>query len=232
MKRRPFLQQFGWAIAALMGRLQQVNLFNPSRQDLPKILILGDSISIGYTPFVQEMFSGKAIVIRPLKENGSPENCAGTTNGIKHIDRWIGKTNWAVIHFNFGLHDLKHIDPKTGKNSTILNDPRQAEPNQYRRNLKFITKKLKATGAKLIFATTTPYPEKPTGPLRAYGDAEKYNKVALKIMKQNQIPINDLYSFVLPRLTALQQPNNVHFTTEGSEKLAEQVVASIVKILS
>jgi hypothetical protein len=223
MKRRKFFQLVG---AGLMTTVIPTATYATSKSNLPKILLLGDSISIGYTPFVQKMLEGKAIVLRPVRENGSPENCQGTTNGLQHIDRWLGDTRWDIIHFNFGLHDLKHVDPETGKNSQKLEDPRQAKPRQYRKNLRVITKKLKATGAELIFATTTPYPEEVGGPLRAYGDAEKYNKIALKIMKKNKIRINDLYNFVLPQMAELQRPNNVHFTKPGSEKLAEQVVRS------
>lgn len=198
---------------------------------LPDVLILGDSISIGYFPFVKKMMKGKANITRPFKENGNSENCQGTTNGIKNIDRWLGDTKWDVIHFNFGLHDIKHVDPETGKNSNNPDHPHQANPRQYKKNLKEIVEKLKATGAKLIFATTTPYPDKAGGPLRDPGMSEKYNNVALKIVKKNGIEINDLYSFVLPRMEELQKPNNVHFTEKGSEALANQVVARISDLL-
>ena len=202
-------------------------VWSMQEENLPKVLILGDSISIGYYPIVKELLKGKAEVVRPFKVNGSPENCQGTTNGIQHIDRWIGHTKWDVIHFNFGLHDLKHVDPETGKNSDNVKDPRQAEPKQYKRNLDDITRKLLSTEAKLIYATTTPYPKEVGGPVRVYGDAKKYNKIAVKIMKKHAIPVNDLYAFVLPQMTALQRPNNVHFTEKGSKALAESVVNHI-----
>ena len=228
MKRIEFLKL---GIAGMVSSIFPFRAYAVKEKALPKVLILGDSISIGYFPFVKELLAGKADVTRPFRENGNPENCQGTTNGIANIDRWIGDTKWDVIHFNFGLHDLKHIDPKTGKNSNKLDDPRQAEPKPYKKNLQLITKKLKATGAKLIFATTTPYPENVAGPLRAYGDAEKYNKIALKIMKKNRVEINDLFGFVLARMSELQRPNNVHFTAEGSKELAGQVLKIIIGYL-
>lgn len=202
-----------------------------SRNELPKVLIIGDSISIGYTPFVKDLLKFQADVYRPMLENGNPENCAGTTKGIANIDRWIGDTKWDVIHFNFGLHDIKHVDPKTGENSSNPQDPQQADLKQYKKNLKVIVKKLKATGAKLIFATTTPYPDTVSGPLREPGMPKKYNKVAIKIMNKNKIHINNLYAFMLPRMKELQRPNNVHFTPEGSEALAEKVVDRIKEVL-
>ena len=66
-------------------------VWSMQEENLPKVLILGDSISIGYYPIVKELMKGKAEVTRPFKANGSPENCQGTTNGIEHIDRWIGQ---------------------------------------------------------------------------------------------------------------------------------------------
>lgn len=225
MKRRRFCQMLGMGFSM---SATPFSVFSMQQDSLLNVLILGDSISIGYTPFVRKILDGKAFVSRPMKDADTAENCAGTTNGIQHIDRWLGDTKWDVIHFNFGLHDIKHVDPATGKNSKKLDDPRQAEPRQYKKNLKKITAKLKATGAQLIFATTTPYPPKQTGPLREYGDAEIYNKIALKIMKKNKIQVNDLHAFVLPRMEELQRPNNVHFTEIGSEKLAEQVAKHIL----
>ncbi len=73
--------------------------FVDSLEKLPKVLIIGDSISIGYLPFVQEYLEGRAYVTRPpFLENGRPENCQGTTHGIKRLEAWIGDTQWDVIH--------------------------------------------------------------------------------------------------------------------------------------
>jgi acyl-CoA thioesterase-1 len=223
--RRNFIKKstaLGLAVSAIPGIAWSQRVGSQ-----PKVLILGDSISIGYYPLVKDLMKGKADVMRPFKANKSAENCQGTTYGIQHIDRWIGNTKWDVIHFNFGLHDLKHVDPMTGKNSDSAKDPRQAEPKKYKRNLKIITKKLLDTKAKLIYATTTPYPKEVGGPVRVYGDAEKYNKMAKKIMKKYDIPVNDLYSFVLPQMTELQRTNNVHFSKKGNRALAEEVVKQI-----
>lgn len=202
-------------------------VFSGSNQNLPNILIIGDSISIGYTPFVRELLKNKATVLRPMLENGKPENCSGTTKGVENIDRWIGETNWNIIHFNFGLHDIKHVDPVTGENSTNPKNPQQAPLKQYKQNIEIIVAKLKVTGAKLIFATTTPYPNETTGPLRKPGMPVKYNQTAIKIMNKNNIMINDLYAFMLPRMNELQLPNNVHFTEEGSFELAKKVAERI-----
>lgn len=197
----------------------------------PNILILGDSISIGYTPYVQQFLAVKANVSRPTLENGKAENCQGTTNGVKNIKRWLGDTKWDLIHFNFGLHDLKHVDSVNGKNSTNPGDPQQASLKEYKKNLAEIVTVLVETGAKLIFATTTPYPDKVDGPLRKPGMPEKYNNAATKIMNKNGISINNLHAFVVPRMNEIQKPHNVHFTDAGSKALAEKVTDRIKEAL-
>src|SRR5690606_22154370 len=127
---------------------------------LPNVLILGDSISIGYTLQVRQALAGKANVFRPHTADGTKaENCSGTTKGVKAIDRWLGDRKWDVIHFNWGLHDLKHVtEPGGNKVSSKASDPLQATVEQYAKNLEQIVKKLEATDATLIFATTTPVP--------------------------------------------------------------------------
>ena len=216
--RRNFMKR---ALALAGGSLMAPAVFGRKKTALPRVLILGDSISIGYTPYVKEMLAGEAEVDRPA------ENCQGTKNGILKIDQWLGDTKWDVIHFNFGLHDLKHVDALTGKNSDKEEDPHQSDVDTYAKNLKEITKKLRATGAKLIFATTTPYPDKVNNPLRKLEDVHAYNRAALKVMKKYRIKIDDLYSFALTIMASHQIPNNVHFTKDGSKELAGKVVESI-----
>jgi len=70
---------------------------------LPAALILGDSISMGYAPLVRERLNGVVHVVRP------EVNCMDSGFGLAHLDEWLGETPWDVIHFNFGLHDLKYL---------------------------------------------------------------------------------------------------------------------------
>ena len=190
---------------------------------LPNVLIIGDSISIGYTGQVRTQLQGNANVIH------NPDNAQGTTLGLAKLQEWLGNTKWEVIHFNWGLHDLKHVT-ETGENSNNPDDPQQANLAIYTTNLEVLVQQLKTTGAKLIFATTTPYP-KGVKPCRLPEDAAKYNAAALKIMKANNIQVNDLYSLALPKLKTLQMPRNVHFKPEGSKVLADQVAAMIQSAL-
>jgi len=196
-----------------------------------RVLILGDSISIGYTPYVQKMLESEMTVIRPTR-NGKPENCSGTISGVANIDRWLqlegGK--WDVIHFNWGLHDLKHVKPGDAKGaaSDLATDPPQSKVEAYEKQLREIVAKLKATGAKLVFATTTPVPDEPMKVYRANIDVIRYNEAALRVMKDNNVAVNDLYTLVKPRMKELQiQPANVHFVPAGSEVLAAEVVKAV-----
>lgn len=190
--------------------------FDPVKDDpkLPRVLIIGDSISIGYTPATRKLLAGKANVHR-IMENGGP-----TDNGTAKIKKWLGESKWDVIHFNWGLHDIKL---GTGKHQVPI--------DQYEKNLRDLVKIMKATNAKLIWATTTPVPEGKTNPPRKNSDVVEYNKVAKKIMDENGVAINDLYAFALPQLEKIQLPVNVHFTAKGSEALADRVAAAIEKAL-
>ena len=98
----------------------------------------------------------------------------------------------------------------------------------YEKQLREIVAKLKATGAKLIFATTTPVPDEPMKVYRNNADVIRYNEAALRVMKDNGIAVNDLYTLVKPRMKELQiQPANVHFVPAGSEVLAAEVVKAV-----
>lgn len=181
----------------------------------PPVLIIGDSISIGYTPPLTELLKGKAAV------KHHEGNAAHTNNGVAKLDEWLGTEKWKVITFNFGLHDLKIMDD--GKHQVSL--------EQYEKNLDAIAGRLKKTGARLLFVTTTPVPEGKLSPLRKPGDEVAFNAAALRVMKKQKIKIVDLYAYAKPRLATIQTPANVHFTKEGSAQLAAVVGAAIEKEL-
>lgn len=225
-------QRFCHAVC-LAGALHCLALAASADDAKPRVLILGDSISIGYTPLVAKALADEAIVRRPTTAAGKAENCEGTTKGVAEIDRWLAADggHWDVIHFNFGLHDVKRVDPATRKNSNNPNHPRQAEPDQYREQLAAIAARLKNTGARLIFATTTPVPPG-AGPLRDAADPPRYNAIAVEIMQQEKVPIDDLFGLANDRLPELQLPKNVHFNEHGSAVLAEAVVAEIRKAIA
>lgn len=232
MNRRSPLKAHLVGLLALLG-LALTGCSSPPKSAAPsgpmRVLILGDSISIGYTNHVRQQLGEEAVVIRPLNKSGKgAENCAGTNKGIENIDRWLELEGgaWDVIHFNFGLHDLKHVQPDTGKNSSDPEHPHQASPERYRKQLQQIVSALQATDARLIFATTTPVPAG-VRPYRDPADVLLYNDIAKELMADADITINDLYTYCLPRLAEIQKPRDVHFSKAGSVALAQQVVLAI-----
>lgn len=196
------------------------------------VLLLGDSISIGYTPFVQAALEGRARVVRPRSADGKKaQNCQGTNNGVLRLEDWlaIDDGGWEVIHFNFGLHDLKRVHPESGHNSSNPEDPHQADPLRYEAQLLSITEGLLATGARVVFATTTPVPPKAGSPFRAPEDAVLYNQIAARVMGELGVQIGDLFSLVTEGPQGWQKPQNVHFTREGSKALGEEVARAILQ---
>lgn len=201
--------------------------------ELPRVLIIGDSISIGYAPQVAVLLKDRAQVSRPGADGKPVINCGDTRRGLENVDVWLGDRSWDVIHFNWGLHDLcyrdleskppKLRDKKTGKLSV--------SPEDYRANLEKLVQRLEKTGAKLIWASTTIVPEGESG--RFVGDDLKYNAIAAEIMKAHRIPINDLnaLSRSFPE-NLFAGKGNVHYTKTGYAQLAEQVADRINQALS
>jgi hypothetical protein len=185
---------------------------------LPRVLLIGDSISMGYTLPTRKLLAGIANVHRPAT------NCADTFTGLKYLDQWLGDMPWDVIHFNWGLHDLKYVNAE-GNMVDVRQGKQQVSLDQYRENLETLVGRLQKSHAALIWATTTPVPPGAHG--RIAGDEVKYNAVAVEIMNKRQVMVNDLHHFVTPLRSTIQLPHNVHFTDAGYDALAEHVVSCI-----
>jgi acyl-CoA thioesterase-1 len=185
---------------------------------LPRVLLIGDSISIGYTIPTRKLLHGKANVHR------IPVNAGPSTRGLEQVESWIGTSTWDVIHFNFGLHDIKHVDD-AGVSVDREMGHRQVELDAYRDNLRAIVKRLQRTGARLIWCSTTPVPEGAKG--RVPGDEVAYNAAAVSVMKEEGVEINDLHAFAAPRMADIGKPADVHYTPQGSQTLAGEVARRI-----
>lgn len=180
-----------------------------------RVLLIGDSIATSYAPHVEQLLRTCAEVVLVN------ENAGNTRNGLHKLERWLGSTDWDVIHFNFGLHDLLLVD-KDGKRGPNI------DVKEYRRNLFQIVQKLKRVrGAQLVFATITPVP--PTDPKRNYRDVATYNAAAMEIMVAMGIHINDLYAKLLPNVSKMRIPGEVHMNNAGAIYLAD-IVAQNVKL--
>ncbi|MCL6296151.1 SGNH/GDSL hydrolase family protein [Jejuia spongiicola] len=182
-----------------------------------KVLIIGDSISIGYTPFVKENLSSKAIV----KHN--PWNAQHTGTGLKKVKEWIGNEDWDIIQFNWGLWDLcyRHPDAKVYGNRDKVNGNVTFSLEEYEKNLEDIIRSIKqVSDAQLIFVTTSYVPKYEAG--RFKKDAQKFNKVAKRVMKKYDIKVNDIYkkSKVIHKEFG-KGDDDVHYSKEGYKKLAK-----------
>ncbi len=179
---------------------------------LPRVLLIGDSISIGYTLNVRALLEGKANVHR------IPGNGGATEVGLAKMKEWLRGEKWDVIHFNFGLHDAKFASETT----------QRASREQYADNLRELIKQMKATGATLIFATTTPVPKDGNiSPTRRFDSIPARNEVARKVMEENGVAVNDLYAVVLPVREKIGRENDVHFGAEGYDLLAKHIADAI-----
>ncbi len=168
---------------------------------LPRVLLIGDSVSRGYTLPVRAALAGTANVHR------APENCGPTANGLKKLDVWLGDAKWDVVHFNFGIHDRATPEP------------------DYEARLEQITQRLLRTGAKLVWASSTPLPAQST--YGSDGAMVARNEIAARVMRRHGIPIDDLYTMIHPRLGEFQKNNDVHFSDAGYEVLGREVARSI-----
>ncbi len=188
---------------------------------LPNVLLIGDSISEGYQKQVKEGLIGKANV---YKNQGNAE-WSGT--GIIKIDSYLGETKWDVIHFNWGLWDIYGWEY----------DHEDRSPEAYAKRLDQLVTRMEKTGAKLIWATTTPGCKDPEKTMQNRFKKEvvitpeqqaKYSEAALEVMKKHKVEINDLYADILPELDKYSLgKNDVHFNREGSDFLAKKVIAAI-----
>ncbi len=170
---------------------------------LPRVLLIGDSVSRGYTQPARVTLAGKANVHR------APANCGPTASGLKNLDVWLGAGKWDVIHFNFGIHD------------------RATPAADYVKRLEEIVTRLEKTGAKLIWASTTPIPDNPAQKQTAQSVVDK-NALAAEVMAKHGIPTDDLFGAMTPRLKEFQPPLDVHYTGAGYDFLGAKVGESIL----
>ena len=185
------------------------------------VLIIGDSISMGYTPIMQKAFFPN------INVEHNPGNGGSTERGIANIEKWLGNKQWDVILFNFGLHDLTYKDSLNKYDA--INGKLAVPLDIYKKNLEIIVAKLRETTAKLIFINTTVVPENSIG--RKIEDPAKYNTVALEVMKKNDIEVLDLYTPSLTIHPENSKPGNVHYTDKGYELLANYVIKAIKSAL-
>lgn len=184
---------------------------------MKKVVLIGDSIRMGYQSYVQKE-------LRSIADVWGPEENGGTSKNILlHLDKWVLKRAPDIVHLNCGLHDLKK---KFGSSDPAIS------LEAYEFNLRKIFSQILEEGIHLIWTTITPVDEvwhhQEKGFDRFEVDVAAYNAVASKVANEYQLPINDLFALITEvGLKKYLTTDGVHFVPEGSEFLGKAVAKTI-----
>jgi hypothetical protein len=192
-------------------RLDKANVIDARR---PRVLLIGDSILNGYLKQVTTALEGAAYVdawVNPYAQS-------------EHLNKLLGEVlangPYEVVHFNMGLHGWQKGRIKEGTFEPLT--------KQY---VEVIREKL--PGAKIIWASSTPVTVKgKPGEL----DPEinpvitEHNRMAAKVMKEMNVPVNDFYSLLAPRLD-LARGDQFHWKPEAYQILGRAVTESVQREL-
>lgn len=225
MKRRTFIKAN--LLTAGAFSIGSERIMAHTAKDLPKVVLLGDSIRKGYQSSVEKHLAGKADVWAP------DENCKTTDNIIYRLHGYVKIRKPDIIHMNAGLHDIRTLTRESEAGEIIV------KPAHYKDNLNVIFSWIRETvDCKIIWATTTPVVEERLksrkGSFTRYNsDIQKINKIAVKVAKKYDVAVNDLYTYAKSEIgeTGMKQ-DGVHFTTEANEKLGIRVTESIAQNLA
>lgn len=190
---------------------------------LPRVLILGDSISIG----TWELFRHLHRNIHLVNIHTASANCGGNREWDAYLNDWLGTCPWDVIHFNIGQHFY-------GWRLYQRQLPRYVETMQKH-----------SPNAKIVFATTTPSPFdnpetvpnksdcKHYNKLRPKGFAPKLNEIARRLLEPMNVTFNDRYAAIMPHLKEHQKYCDIHLERSGYDLIARQdwrVIASLLDL--
>jgi hypothetical protein len=183
----------------------------------PVLMLLGDSIRMIYQPVVTELLEGTARVV------AAGENARFALYTLQSLDRWLkGLPAPDVIHWNNGLWDVGH---------SMERAPAQIPLDMYVGNLEFILRKLRATGATVVWATTTPihppHLDKGDGWSWKSDEIDRYNAAATDLMVRHAVPINDLNAVVRSDIDRYLPKGDHHINPAGGHACAKAVVEAV-----
>jgi len=184
-----------------------------------KVLIIGDSISIGYTPHVARELEGEFAVVHHEGNGGDSQNV------LARLDEWLAADADAqLVHVNAGLHDCRFWRDRQAC---------QVPVESYRTNLAEIVRRLRATGKALVWATITPVVEagttRPDLEFFRYNETvARYNAAAREIMDAAGVSVSDLHLALIEAGPArLVSADGVHMTDEGYALLGRAVARAV-----
>jgi hypothetical protein len=204
---------------------------------LPRVLVVGDSISMNYHEAAKEELKGIANYYRVVGNAGPSDR------GVTCMELWLGDykqkgLHWDLIQFNHGLHDLKQLYDE----GTKTYGKYQIDLETYKSNLEREIAIMRKTGATLMWCSTTPVPNSSIGRWdnvtmgRRKDEDLAFNRAALEVIsKHPDILINDLNRSVrdavknTDHFVDWSKGTDVHFWHGPQQKVVGAAVAKAVK---
>jgi hypothetical protein len=179
----------------------------------PRVLLIGDSIAVGYRPYVSEMLKAYARVDMYASSRGLDDPAYE-----KELLLLLSEYAYSVIHFNNGLHGM-HLSQE-----------------EYRRDLEGALRVilLAQPGAKIIAATSTPVTlDGQPGELndKVNANVVKRNVAVIEAAEKLGIEVNDLYGPMLGR-SEYRLPDGYHYNADGQKRQAERVAGAIKRAMA
>ena len=183
----------------------------------PLVFVIGDSISIGYGPYLERYLAPFFRYARKLGSGaamealGLPANANGGDSAqvLKYLELHAAHGEIPAVDYllvNCGLHDIR---------TDLVSGTKQVEADSYRANLEQIVVAARALCTTFCWTRTTPCDEavhnRPGARMQRYSaDCLAYNAIADSVMQSRGVPSLDLYRFTTtlgPDLYA----DHVHF---------------------
>jgi len=185
---------------------------------MKKVMLIGDSIRLGYQPKVIELLKDTANI------QGPADNCRFSAYTLFNLAMWAPDDDYDVIQWNNGQWDTCYMPD--GKMHTPL--------AQYLAIQERIASILLKKTRRLVFATTTPvWPEMITSGRprpRLNEDIIAYNHAAGALLGKLGVEINDLHALIFQDIKRYITEDMVHLTDAGYERCAKRVAAIIDNI--
>ncbi len=189
---------------------------------MKNVLLIGDSIRMGYDKAVKATLDGIANVYYP------EENCRFAAYVLRYLHEYKALLNGEevdILHWNAGLWD----------NLRLLGEDVHTPIDIYRYYIDRICARIQKVfpNATVIFATSTQVlSEKMSADFKRYNEEiEEYNKAASEIAARYGFAINDLYA-VSAALPEEAHSDPVHYYTPmGTEVLTNQVLSYLAPAL-
>ncbi len=180
-----------------------------------KIMLLGDSIRLGYQDRVKEKLGDAFEVYAP------EDNCRFVRYAMFCLPDYLRDCpDPVLIHFNNGLWDTQHRFAGQGPFTA---------PLRYIEDLEKMAGLLKAVTPRVIYATTTPV--NPKNPEQSNDTIAHFNALAVPAMRDMGLEINDLHAVISQDIPRYICDDLTHLTEAGKEACACQVVQSIKNLL-